>query len=107
MPKMMIAVLALGTTTMATGTMAFVRGGGGGEHFGGGSGGHFGGGGRFGGSFGRGHFGNDRVCRRFPWRSLRQRLLGAALAACTGSAAHRPITATATAAVMPSRPTHG
>jgi hypothetical protein len=27
MPKMMIAVLALGTTTMATGTMAFVRGG--------------------------------------------------------------------------------
>jgi hypothetical protein len=60
MSKMMIAVaaaLALGTATMATGTMAFGRGGGGG-HFGGGGhlgggfeGGHFGGGGRFAGGF--------------------------------------------------------
>jgi hypothetical protein len=41
MRKMMIAVaaaLALGTATMATGTMAFGRGGGGGGHFGGGGG---------------------------------------------------------------------
>jgi hypothetical protein len=62
MRRTMIAVvasLALGTTTMTTGTMALAHGGGGG-HFGGGGGGHFGGGfgnGHFGRSFGGGHFG--------------------------------------------------
>src|SRR5271170_4894284 len=57
MRKMMIAVaaaLSLGTATIATGIMAFGRGGGGG-HFGGGD--HFGDGGRFGGGFEGGHFG--------------------------------------------------
>ena len=56
MRKIMIAVaaaLSLGTVMMATGIMAFGRGGGG-RHFGGG--GHFGEGGR-GGGFEGGHFG--------------------------------------------------
>jgi hypothetical protein len=57
MRKTMIAVvasLALGTATLATGTVAFAHGAGGG-HFGGRGGGHFGGGDHFaGGHFGRG-----------------------------------------------------
>jgi hypothetical protein len=65
-----VASLAFGTATMAIGTMAFARGGGGGGgHFGGGFGaGHFGGGfgaGHFGGGFGAGHFAGHFGDRHF------------------------------------------
>jgi hypothetical protein len=56
-----VASLALGTATMAIGTMAFARGGGGGC-------GHFGGG-DFGGGFGAGHFG-DGFGPESRWSSL-------------------------------------
>jgi hypothetical protein len=110
MSKMMIAVaaaLALGTATMATGTMAFGRGGG---------------------EAAVGTLAAEAevilaaaavlaavsgavilaaaaVLPAVSGAVTSAEALGAALAACTGLAAHCPITATATAAVTPSRPT--